>query len=104
MMLDLYMPFLYSVGMERFLLSSLNAYIVKVIGTKCVFQEEEGWWEGNLNGKVGMFPSNFVVVLEPEEAEKLSNAIFLIWFLEFPLRKIQVGKTITNRFFINTMH
>jgi len=45
-------------------------------------QEEEGWWEGNLNGKVGMFPSNFVVILEAEEAEKLSNVIFLICCLE----------------------
>lgn len=29
----------------------------------CVFfvcvQVEEGWWEGFLNGKTGMFPSNF---------------------------------------------
>ncbi|XP_064604055.1 SH3 domain-containing kinase-binding protein 1-like isoform X2 [Liolophura sinensis] len=35
-------------------------------------QEEEGWWEGNLNGKVGMFPSNFVELLDEngEEAEK----------------------------------
>lgn len=26
--------------------------------TVCV-QVEEGWWEGVLNGKTGMFPSNF---------------------------------------------
>lgn len=25
----------------------------------CV-QVEEGWWEGVLNGKTGMFPSNFI--------------------------------------------
>jgi len=29
----------------------------------CV-QEEEGWWEGVLNGKTGMFPSNFVQDLD----------------------------------------
>ena len=26
-------------------------------------KEEEGWWEGDLNGKTGMFPSNFVEML-----------------------------------------
>jgi len=27
-------------------------------------QEEEGWWEGSLNGKIGMFPSNFVETID----------------------------------------
>ncbi|XP_077977004.1 SH3 domain-containing kinase-binding protein 1-like [Glandiceps talaboti] len=27
-------------------------------------QEEPGWWEGKLNGKVGVFPSNFVEIVE----------------------------------------
>ncbi|XP_052808566.1 SH3 domain-containing kinase-binding protein 1-like isoform X2 [Mya arenaria] len=27
-------------------------------------QEEEGWWEGQLNGRQGMFPSNFVEIIE----------------------------------------
>lgn len=26
-----------------------------------------GWWEGTLNGKTGMFPDNFVRVLESDE-------------------------------------
>ena len=30
-------------------------------------QEEEGWWEGSLNGKTGVFPSNFVQVVEELE-------------------------------------
>nr|XP_022293722.1 SH3 domain-containing kinase-binding protein 1-like isoform X11 [Crassostrea virginica] len=30
-------------------------------------QEEEGWWEGVLNGKTGVFPSNFVEVIEEGE-------------------------------------
>ena len=25
---------------------------------------EEGWWEGTLNGKHGVFPSNFVEMVE----------------------------------------
>ncbi|XP_067947869.1 SH3 domain-containing kinase-binding protein 1-like isoform X2 [Watersipora subatra] len=29
---------------------------------------EEGWWEGTLRGKTGMFPSNFVKILEPSSA------------------------------------
>jgi SH3 domain-containing kinase-binding protein 1 len=29
-------------------------------------QEEEGWWEGVLNGKRGVFPSNFVETIEEE--------------------------------------
>lgn len=27
---------------------------------------EEGWWEGLLNGKTGMFPSNFTKEILPE--------------------------------------
>ncbi|KZS11789.1 putative SH3 domain-containing kinase-binding protein [Daphnia magna] len=26
---------------------------------------EEGWWRGKLNGKIGVFPSNFVVIEDP---------------------------------------
>lgn len=29
-------------------------------------QVEEGWWEGVLNGKTGMFPSNFIKELSGE--------------------------------------
>lgn len=30
-------------------------------------QVEEGWWEGILNGKTGMFPSNFIKELSDSE-------------------------------------
>ncbi|XP_022081897.1 SH3 domain-containing kinase-binding protein 1-like isoform X2 [Acanthaster planci] len=30
-------------------------------------QPEDGWWEGMLKGKKGMFPSNFVTVIEGED-------------------------------------
>ena len=36
-------------------------------------KEEEGWWEGELNGKTGMFPSNFVEVLP--NAEELPTPV-----------------------------
>ncbi len=26
--------------------------------------QEEGWWEGELNGQVGLFPSNYVRLVE----------------------------------------
>jgi len=42
-------------------------------------QEDEGWWEGNLNGKIGMFPSNFVEILEGEEADKQSKYLMLLF-------------------------
>lgn len=28
---------------------------------------EEGWWKGKLHGKVGVFPSNFVEMIEEED-------------------------------------
>lgn len=31
---------------------------------------EEGWWRGRLRGRVGVFPSNFVSALAPEEQER----------------------------------
>lgn len=27
--------------------------------------EDEGWWEGELNGRCGFFPDNFVMVIPP---------------------------------------
>ena len=32
-------------------------------------QPEEGWWEGMLKGHKGVFPSNFVTLLEGQEEE-----------------------------------
>ena len=32
--------------------------------------EDSGWWKGELNGKVGVFPDNFVDILPPEEVSK----------------------------------
>ncbi|PIK59139.1 putative SH3 domain-containing kinase-binding protein 1-like [Apostichopus japonicus] len=40
-------------------------------------QPEPGWWEGVVNGKKGMFPSNFVELL-PEEEEKPESEAKLI--------------------------
>lgn len=36
-------------------------------------QVEEGWWSGNLNGKSGLFPSNFVKELDATGEDIESN-------------------------------
>ncbi|KAL5011035.1 hypothetical protein ScPMuIL_013340 [Solemya velum] len=36
-------------------------------------QDEEGWWEGNINGRTGVFPSNFVKILDEPEQESEST-------------------------------
>ncbi|XP_071504094.1 SH3 domain-containing kinase-binding protein 1-like [Diadema antillarum] len=33
-------------------------------------QPEEGWWEGIINGKQGMFPSNFVNIIKDDEVHE----------------------------------
>lgn len=36
-------------------------------------QVEEGWWSGTVNGKSGLFPSNFVKELDAAGEEGESN-------------------------------
>ena len=33
-------------------------------------EEEEGWWRGKVGGKEGVFPSNFVEIVEEDESVK----------------------------------
>lgn len=40
-------------------------------------QEDEGWWEGELNGKKGVFPSNFVEIIEEDHAA-VGNGVLLL--------------------------
>lgn len=45
--------------------------VIEVLG-----EEEEGWWRGLLNGKEGVFPSNFVVEIKGAGSrEDLTNAV-----------------------------
>ncbi len=46
--------------------------------------EEEGWMEGDLNGKRGLFPDNFVKVI--------SRKVFFYVIYWLYVRKIQEGK------------
>ena len=47
--------------------------------------ENVGWWEGEVNGEVGMFPSNFVQLLpaEEEDTSVKDKVIILILFILF---------------------
>ena len=49
--------------------------------------ESHGWWEGEVNGKVGMFPNNFVKLLPAEEDDTSvkDKVIILILFILFLL-------------------
>ncbi|XP_046879911.1 SH3 domain-containing kinase-binding protein 1 isoform X1 [Hypomesus transpacificus] len=42
--------------------------VIEVIG-----EVEEGWWEGSLNGKTGMFPSNFTKELQTDPEDTPSS-------------------------------
>ena len=38
--------------------------------------EDVGWWKGEVNGNVGVFPDNFVELLPPESSHDLE-----VWLL-----------------------
>lgn len=35
--------------------------------------EDEGWWEGEINGRCGFFPDNFVMVIPPMDSLQVSG-------------------------------
>lgn len=43
---------------------------------------DKGWWKGELRGKVGVFPDNFVIPLSPEGTK---------YFYTFPLPQIIIS-------------
>ena len=47
--------------------------------------DSEGWWEGEVSGKVGMFPNNFVQLLpsEEEDTSVKDKVIILILLILF---------------------
>ncbi|CAB4055965.1 unnamed protein product [Lepeophtheirus salmonis] len=40
---------------------------------ECSGEAEDGWWKGNLNGKFGVFPSNFVEVIHQKEEQQVAD-------------------------------
>lgn len=73
-----------------------SVLFVSLILVSAFDQVEEGWWEGFLNGKIGMFPSNFTKEVQTESdtpsldtsQEELRNN---------RTSKIQEKKTITTQ-------
>lgn len=45
--------------------------IVTIISKNC---DDEGWWRGELKGKSGLFPDNFVKIISPNEASSISKS------------------------------
>lgn len=35
-------------------------------------EPDQGWWRGELRGKVGVFPDNFVEIVQPEKVNEFS--------------------------------
>ena len=40
--------------------------------------EDKGWWKGELDGRVGVFPDNFVKLLPPE-IEEVGGTVILLY-------------------------
>jgi len=55
---------------------------------------DDGWWEGELNGTAGWFPSNYVELLTDEEAQRVCPS-----FLFSPTFSSSVGLTFLGFFF-----
>jgi len=41
--------------------------------------EDKGWWKGELKGKIGVFPDNFVQIMNQDEVFFIDS--FVIWHL-----------------------
>ena len=54
----------------------------------CKDLEDKGWWKGEINGKTGLFPDNFVQLISQEEIVSVT----LFSFREFGLNKLFLQK------------
>jgi len=54
----------------------LSLQVGEVIHVMEMKIEDVGWWKGELNGKVGVFPDNFVELLPPPE---VSGTVLLLF-------------------------
>lgn len=44
--------------------------IITIISKNC---EDEGWWRGELRGKIGLFPDNFVKIITPGDVQPIGG-------------------------------
>ena len=49
----------------------------RIVVTKQVNWPSIGWWEGSLNGRIGLFPSNYVRLATAAESEDVGGLIEL---------------------------
>ena len=49
----------------------LTLHVGDIVDFMC--EVEEGWWRGQLNDKVGLFPSNFVELLDDKDVAQTKD-------------------------------
>lgn len=74
----------------------LTLHVGDVIDFMC--EVEDGWWRGKLNGKTGLFPSNFVELVDEKDVPQakdrpveIQSKLFLMLCTcseQFALRKV----------------
>ena len=79
-------------------LSLEEGQIVNVVSKEV---EDKGWWKGEIEGRVGVFPDNFVKLIvtpdgcsTPEEVKKqnILDRFLLKWFNHFHSVVFRLGK------------
>ena len=53
-------------------LSLQEGQLITIITKHC---EDEGWWKGEIDGNVGLFPDNFVEIVSQNMAEEVKRRI-----------------------------
>ncbi|KAM4795778.1 SH3 domain-containing protein 21 [Rhinophrynus dorsalis] len=55
--------------------------------------EDEGWWRGELNGKTGLFPDNFVILIPPNSHTKINKLPTRTATIKGPVAKMDMSVT-----------